>query len=1363
MQIKGELHMKLLPQEPAHPGAYVRQSVIPGDMSVTDVAKLIGVGRPALSNFLNGKSSLSLDMAARLEKTFKADRKHLLEMQANYDQYVQGPSEKELVVRAFVPNFLTIKASQIEGWSSKIEARTLLPVLLRKLVHSTGIGLSKVDFPGYDNAERHGSDGFISADTAIPWIPEGDSYWEFGTNKDPNDKANDDYNASLKKITLTERKNSTFVFVTPRNWNGKTAWEKQKNESGDWKAVRSFDASDLEQWLEQSVPAQIWFAEQLTLPTSGYETLEQAWNRWANASDPHLTSDIFAPSLTSHRDAFKAWLSQPSDRPFVLNADSNDEALAFLACMFNDETLRHFEALTAVFTSAETLKTLISSSVPFVPIVYLENVERELSDAYHRLHCIILRPRNAVDRRVDIALDLLGAEDFEKALIAMGVKEDDIERLARESGHSPTILRRRLSRNDAIQKPKWASDDQTAKVLVPITLIGTWHVELKADHKIVACVADKKYEAIEDDIARLLLFDDCPVWSVGRYRGVASKIDALFAVARLITSEDIERFFDAAECVLSEIDPALELPDEKRWAAALYDKNRDYSNALREGICETLVLLSLHGNNLLQGRLGVDVESKIVLLIRKLLTPLTLEKLLSQDHNLPRYAEAAPDEFLRIIEEDLGGNAPVLLGLLKPVDSSGFGASPSRTGLLWALECLAWKPQNLSRVSKILAQLSQYKIDDNWGNKPDASLSAIFRSWMPQTAASLEQRIKVLGMLARHFPDIIWGICIEQLSQGSRMGHYSYRPHWRSDASGFGHVVSPKERYEFTRKTLDLLIAWPSHNEKTLGDLVESLRGIPEEDQTTIWKMINEWSQEADEAAKAVLRERIRRFAFTPRSRRREIGKANRDQARLTYDNLRPHNPVIRHTWLFADEWIQESADEIEEEDFDYRKSEERIAQLRKDAMLEIWEECGFDGVSKLLIESKAAGTIGRYVAFCITDVKAQVNFVVHCLSLEGNLQSNAEWCLRGFLWEVEEDLRSQLVQSLIERLDNEGRRRLFVCAPFRTSTWRLLENYGDDLRVGYWKSVNPSWLRESPAELNEVVDSLLEVRRPRAAFYAVHMNFDGVETSRLKRLLHDVATVNAESEDHYKIDSYNVSEALHSLDSRVGVTRDEMAQFEFLFINALHYTEHGIPNLENQIVQSPMLFVQVLALVYKRSDEVEDMLESLINNPEQRANVASAAYRLLGQIKKIPGTDDSGRVDVAALTTWLVEVRRLCREHGRTVIGDQQIGQLLANAPSDENGMWPCESVCEAMEEIGSPEIGRGFHIGVYNSRGAFWGRDAGKQEQELAAKYRACAERLHFDYPYMGSVLEGIAKNYDSLSQWQESEEKIVKRLRH
>ncbi|WP_164515130.1 helix-turn-helix transcriptional regulator [Paenibacillus lentus] len=1343
-----------------HLGKYVRQTIIPSEISNLEAAKRLGIDQSSLSALLNGESSLTTDLAVRLENTFGANSKQLLEMQASYVQQEIVLTEKANNIYHFIPSFLTIKARQIEEWADRyLEARSLLPVLLRKLVHSTGNGLIKVDFPGYDNSQRRGSDGFVQANDATPWVPIGDSYWEFGTDKNPLVKAGDDFNARLASIEACIRIQSTYIFVTPRNWPAKIKWETEKNATGEWKNVRVFDANDLEQWLEQSVPAQIWLAEQLNLTTSGYETLNQAWNRWANASDPHLTPSLFAPSIAMYRETFKNWLEKGSNKPFVVTADSHLEALAFLACLFDDKELNNYKDLSAVFTSPDALRVLVSSKVTFIPIVYSDTVERELIDTYNRLHCILYRPRNVVDIVPDVKLDLLSHETFKEALTSMGIEDSDIDRLARESGRSPTILRRRLSKNAAISKPDWARNDDSAKSLVPMALIGAWHFKSNADQKILSSIADQSYEIIENDIAPLLKLEDSPVWSVGDYRGVASKIDAVFAIAHVMTVADLNRFFRAAEFVLSEINPALELPEKDRWAASLYDKKRSHSNALRAGICETLVILSVHGNNLFHSRLGLNVEYHIVTLIRKLLTPLTLEKMLSHSDDLPHYAEAAPEEFMNIIETDLNNSNPVTLSLLKPVDSNLFGASPARTGLLWGLESLAWRPKNLWRVAAILAQLSQVKIEDNWGNKPINSLKAIFRSWMPQTAASVEQRLKVLEIIIKRFPAIGWEICIEQIKSGTKIGGYNYKPNWRGDASGAGQVVTQKERYTFNRNALDNLIAWPTHDEETLGDLVKCLQGLPKKDQNKIWDLIDDWSKNTNEYAKAVLREYIRQYAFTRLSRKRKLSEVTRDRARHSYDLLQPHNPIIRYAWLFADQWILESSDVIVEENYDFSKHEEQISQLRHEAIKEIWNKFGFEGIKQLIIDSNAANVIGQYLTSVVTGVQAQSEFIQQLLSLNGDYQIKAEWCLRGFLLEIKDNLRIELLQLTAEELTTNDRERLLLSAPFERSTWCLLDG-NEALRAAYWRNVFPSWAQHTTVDYNEIIDCLLDAQRPRAAFHAIHMNFKYVDTSRLMRLLYTIGSVNVEPVGSYRLNSYHISKALSSLDGRSEVTVDEMARLEFMFFDALSDSEHEIPNLERLISTSPLVYVQALVLCFKRRGEGEDPKEWGVEDSEQRSSLASTAYRLLQRIKRIPGTNEEGEIDVAILKEWIAEVRRLCGVYGRTEVGEECIGQLLSKAP-EKDGLWPCKEVCEAMEEYLSPGIQTGFRIGIMNSRGIEWRDEGGKQERELAAKYYDMAERIYFEYPFVGRVLEEVAKSYEHEAKWQDTEEDVLKRI--
>jgi hypothetical protein len=68
----------------------------------------------------------------------------------------------KLPVGAYVRPFVKITAKDIENWvDGNVGARSLLPVLLRKLGNSRGQDLTLVDFPGYDQAEKKGWDVWL--------------------------------------------------------------------------------------------------------------------------------------------------------------------------------------------------------------------------------------------------------------------------------------------------------------------------------------------------------------------------------------------------------------------------------------------------------------------------------------------------------------------------------------------------------------------------------------------------------------------------------------------------------------------------------------------------------------------------------------------------------------------------------------------------------------------------------------------------------------------------------------------------------------------------------------------------------------------------------------------------------------------------------------------------------------------------------------------------------------------------------------------------------------------------------------------------------------------------------------------------
>lgn len=90
---------------------------------MTEAAKLLRIGRPALSTFLSGRSALSIDLARRIESVFGEPAAELLRMQTEYDAGSWRAAPKIAAIGPYVPLLGRIRQEQIEAWASKIQAR----------------------------------------------------------------------------------------------------------------------------------------------------------------------------------------------------------------------------------------------------------------------------------------------------------------------------------------------------------------------------------------------------------------------------------------------------------------------------------------------------------------------------------------------------------------------------------------------------------------------------------------------------------------------------------------------------------------------------------------------------------------------------------------------------------------------------------------------------------------------------------------------------------------------------------------------------------------------------------------------------------------------------------------------------------------------------------------------------------------------------------------------------------------------------------------------------------------------------------------------------------------------------------------
>jgi addiction module HigA family antidote len=90
--------------KPPHPGDFIRTEILDElGLNVTKAAAILGVRRATLSELVNGKASLSPEMALRVEKAFGVSMETLLRMQAWYDTFTMREHADEINVSRYEP------------------------------------------------------------------------------------------------------------------------------------------------------------------------------------------------------------------------------------------------------------------------------------------------------------------------------------------------------------------------------------------------------------------------------------------------------------------------------------------------------------------------------------------------------------------------------------------------------------------------------------------------------------------------------------------------------------------------------------------------------------------------------------------------------------------------------------------------------------------------------------------------------------------------------------------------------------------------------------------------------------------------------------------------------------------------------------------------------------------------------------------------------------------------------------------------------------------------------------------------------------------------------------------------------------
>lgn len=469
-------------------------------------------------------------------------------------------------------------------------------------------------------------------------------------------------------------------------------------------------------------------------------------------------------------------------------------------------------------------------------------------------------------------------------------------------------------------------------------------------------------------------------------------------------------------------------------------------------------------------------------------------------------------------------------------------------------------------------------------------------------------------------------------------------------------------------------------------------------------------------------------------------------------ERLAPTDVVERHCWLFADHWVPESGSDVDDEE-QWLKRPERLEANRAAALKEVLAAREVDGVVSLIVGGKAGWWVGRLLAKL---EEGRVDLWLRELLGRSALGAKAGPVLHGLLQETDGSERASVLGRLLDApsLAEDDKLRLLLAAPCDGDTWRLLADREPTLGETYWKKAAANAYGLSPLDAAFMVDRLLAAGRPFMAFRTVGLVIDTVEPALLARVLRAMRASEGDDMDDAAPDGWHVGKAIARVAAEEAMSRPELASLEFAFFVVLEHDQHGTPNLDRQLAESPGDFIQLVKLLYKRDDgqvDSEDTTQAAAHN----------AWRILHEGRRVPGTADDGTIDGDALIAWIDATRKLGNAIARSVMTDQSIGTLLAASPAGADGHWPHEAVRRALDHVASDGVATGFIVGKQNARGVVMRGPGGDQERALAADFRAGADAIRIPFPFTARALEQLAVDYEHQARRWDGEEQVDRRL--
>ena len=1244
-----------------------------------------------------------------------------------------------------------VTRDNLERWAEATFSKAVLPYLISRLVRATTPASTKANIPSGSATYIGGWDGIVNCETETAYVPQGISLWEFGTTSGCKGKADGDYDKRKENPMGFTPSDSVFIFVTPRLWTKKDEWIAAKKAENHWKDVKVYDSIDLEQWLDNALSVSRWLASQDgvgTYPFDGIMTADEFWEEWSiGPKGLFLSPECVVAGREYEKDLL---LSALQGDPTIkgIKASTKIEAIAFIiasAKLFPIEEFDRFFSKALVVDTEGNFRGIvrnnITSTLNLIPrFDEAQPLYLAVSKGNH-----VLVPLGADDdfNQETITLPTIDRDGQISALIKSGISKEDAEKFSRESGRNITILKKLLGFPH--YKAKWI-EKENIREIIPALILGRWNETFVGDIELIEKLSEQKYSDYLVILNKWKNFEESPIIQIGETWRLTSPLDLWTALSPQLSSKDFQNIQECYALAFKNGNPIVE-PADKNSFVAYFSKKNKYSNWSREGLTQSLILV---------GRLnGVKIpnldnpQNWVDDIIFDLLNKASGEMWISFDHELPLISEASPERFLRAVKNSLAKEKPEIMDMFNEED--GFLHRTSHhTGLLWALESLAWFPEYLRDASLVLIKLSRLDPGGNLSNRPLNSISEIFKPWHFQTLASYDERMETLKYITDREKESGWSLLIRMLPDHHGIAHPTHKMRWRMFDKNTNLTYTYQEIWNTHSAVIEMLINLFDNDEEKFSQLIKETTNLSPKDR----KRVLDW---ADVIYPNIKQEKFLTWEAIRGILNHHMSHPDTDWAlpeselaRLEnlYNKLQPTDIIHKYIWLFnkhLPEFPEGFIYEPNESEKRYEQQQKRVDEARIKAATVFLQELGLKPTLDLRKQVKEFCLLGSTLADVITN-QEDVLKVCENLYDEKNLIGFAHnFIYRKSILEKFDWIKSLFKQLQEKKYSKKALSNVLIPLNQNQQLWDFVSSLDEEIQNEYWQNINPHFYHITDDEKANGIEMLLKHKRFFSAI-GIASHFSNVISSNLLSKMLIKAAIE-EANETPRFSDYEIERIFEELDKRTDIDKSILIHLELLYLPILNSygTIRNPKILEEELANSPDFFIDALKWLYIPKDKTLLEKEREGISDEVIQNRAKQAYHLLHSWKKIPGMKEDKSIDEAVLKDWIIKARTLAESSSRLNVADSEIGKVLAEYP-ENIPEWPQEKIFQTIEEINTDSLKSGYSSAMYNkrgssTRGAF---DGGDIEREKAAYFEKLANDLKNKYPNVAEIFKRMQQGY-------------------